>query len=69
MSSHEIFMNVYAKDHQSARLQAAQSHRQVKSGQNIPDVTSAWRRPARILTQAAWALVAYWRIGVTSHAG
>lgn len=69
MSSHELFMNVYAKDHQSAWYQSAQAHRQAKASHHIVNGSSAWRRAGRILTQAAWALAAYRKPGATSHAG
>jgi len=67
MSSHEIFMNVYANDHRAARLREAQAHRQSRASRRPIQLTVAWRKASRFLYQSVWSIFAYRKSGASYH--
>jgi hypothetical protein len=58
MSSHEIFMKVYANDRNSARLREAQAHRQSQTSRQPIEMAAAWRNAGHFfyrLVEEIWA--------------
>ena len=69
MSSHEIFMNVYANDRRAARLREAQAHRQSQSqaSRRPIQLTAGWHKASRFLYQSVWSILAYRKSGASYH--
>jgi hypothetical protein len=67
MSSHEIFMNVYANDRRAARLREAQAHRQSQASRRPIQLTVAWSKASRFLYQSVWSIFAYRKSGASYH--
>lgn len=67
MSSHEIFMNVYANDRKAAMLREAQAHRQSQASRQSIQLTAAWRNAGRFLYRSVWGMFAYRKSEASYH--
>lgn len=69
MSSHEIFMKVYANDRNSARLREAQAHRQSQTSRQPNEATTAWRNAGRYFLRLVGQMLPYQNSGASYHPG
>lgn len=69
MSSHEIFMKVYANDRNSARLREAQAHRQSQASRQPIEVMVAWRNAGYFFYRLFGEMLTYGKSGASYHTG
>lgn len=69
MSSHEIFMNVYANDRNAARLREAQVYRQNQASRQPNEATTAWRNAGRYFLRLVGQRLPYQNSGASYHLG
>lgn len=69
MSSHEMFMKVYANDRRSAMLREAHAHRQSRASHQPIQLAAAWRNASYLIYRLVGGMFAYRKSGASYHTG